>query len=309
MPFPSFLLRVSALALLGWTHSALHAGPYPPAPPDEGTTAIASNDNRFVAWATRIENYTPGIEVGPNFQNTDQALGPAVPLDEADPFAIVSLGRGGQITLAFAAAIVDGPGADFAVFENSVIDGFLELAFVEVSSDGETFVRFPTDSVTPSPVGAFANTMLASEINGFAGNYPIAYGTPFDLADLPATPGLDTSMIRYVRLVDVVGDGSQLDSDGDPVYDPFPTIGSAGFDLDAVGVVHQAPSSLDLRIQVEDGDSLQLTWTAQAGTRYRIEASDDLVAWNTLATVENQDGPYTWSTPHLDAMFYRVVIE
>jgi len=38
-----------------------------------------------------------------------------------------------------------------------------------------------------------------------------------------------------------VGDGSNLDSLGEVIYDPYPTSGSAGFDLDAVGVSNGAP--------------------------------------------------------------------
>jgi len=43
-------------------------------------------------------------------------------------------------------------GFDFAVFENSFNDSFLELAFVEVSSDGINFVRFPATSNTQTDV-------------------------------------------------------------------------------------------------------------------------------------------------------------
>ncbi len=46
--------------------------------------------------------------------------------------------------------------------------------------------------------------------------------------------------MTHVRLIDIVGDGSQTDTSGDLIYDPFPTIGSAGLDIDAVGVIHQA---------------------------------------------------------------------
>ena len=43
-----------------------------------------------------------------------------------------------------------------------------------------------------------------------------------------------------MRIVDIVGNGTALDSAGRPIYDPYPTTGSAGFDLDAVGVIHYA---------------------------------------------------------------------
>jgi hypothetical protein len=48
--------------------------------------------------------------------------------------------------------------------------------------------------------------------------------------------------IQYVRLIDVVGDGSRLDGLGQPIYDPYATaFGSGGFDVDAVGVLNTAP--------------------------------------------------------------------
>jgi len=51
---------------------------------------------------------------------------------------IVSLGDSGVADVTFAGAIYNGPGADFAVFENGFLNAtndslaFLELAFVEV---------------------------------------------------------------------------------------------------------------------------------------------------------------------------------
>ena len=63
-------------------------------------------------------------------------------------------------TVTFASPIYNGEGPDFAVFENGFdIDDeydptgvlhFLELAFVEVSSDGENFFRFPAVTNVPS---------------------------------------------------------------------------------------------------------------------------------------------------------------
>jgi len=56
---------------------------------------------------------------------------------------VVSLGRGGSIVLSFGPTeIIDGPGADFVVFENAFFAGgdpeqpFAELAEVSVSQDG-----------------------------------------------------------------------------------------------------------------------------------------------------------------------------
>ncbi|MEZ4549679.1 MAG: hypothetical protein R2874_04140 [Desulfobacterales bacterium] len=60
--------------------------------------------------------------------------GPAV----GSSFDVV-LGRGGSIILTFDPPVENGEGWDFAVFENSFNDFNLELAFVEVSSNGTDF--------------------------------------------------------------------------------------------------------------------------------------------------------------------------
>ncbi|EMI21560.1 cell surface protein [Rhodopirellula maiorica SM1] len=213
------------------------AGPYAPAAGETGSTAIAMDDPAIVAWATDWQNYDAGSDVSETFQTPAKALGPAA----GTSFDIVSLGRGGKITLQFDIPIRDGLGADFAVFENSVTDTFLELAFVEVSSNGSDFFRFDTDSLTDSSVGGFGS-IDPTNIDGFAGKYRQGFGTPFDLNDLAGvSANLDISAITHVRIVDIVGDGTQTDSSGDTVYDPYPTVGSAGFDLDAIGVINQAP--------------------------------------------------------------------
>jgi len=51
-----------------------------------------------------------------------------------------------------------------------------------------------------------------------------------------------------VRLVDIIGDDAHgnLDSNGHIIYDLTPTTGSGGFDLEAVGVLHQAPEPATL---------------------------------------------------------------
>ena len=67
----------------------------------------------------------------------------------------------------------------------------------------------------------------------------------FDLAELANKPEvldetLDLTAVTHIKIVDVIGDGTQLDSIGDPIYDPYPTgTISAGFDLDAIAVINQ----------------------------------------------------------------------
>jgi hypothetical protein len=156
---------------------------------------------------------------------------------------VVVLGNGGYLTLTFEPAISDGEGPDFAVFENSFSDTFLELAFVEVSSDGETFVRFDSAYTGQTPLDAFG-TQEPTGFYGLAGRYRGGFGTPFDLQTLRMRPEardgrLDVQNIRWVRIVDVVGDGSARDSFGHPIYDPTPTVRTGGFDLEGVGVLNR----------------------------------------------------------------------
>jgi hypothetical protein len=163
---------------------------------------------------------------------------------------VVSLGDGGIATLTFSSPITDGAGADFCVFENGFDDIFLELAFVEVSSDGRRYVRFPSVSGTQdtTPIGGFGS-VDARAINNLAGKYRANYGTPFDLAELRDSAGLDVQHITHVRVIDVVGyldsTFARRDSRGHKVNDPWPTpYPSGGFDLDAVGVIHQLPTAV-----------------------------------------------------------------
>jgi len=224
------------------------AGPYPPAAGIAGSTAIAANDPSIAGWASSYLNYSVGIEVDAEWQKPELALGLAGNSNGNNlghNFDIVSLGRGGQITLQFDNPIGNGNGYDFAVFENSFNDTFLELAWVEVSSNGIDFARFQTASLTPVSVGPFDDIMEASDIDGLAGKYRGGYGTPFDLSDLPATANVDINNINYIRIIDVIGDGSADDDLPNaqspvPIYDPYPTFGSAGFDLEAVAVLNYA---------------------------------------------------------------------
>jgi hypothetical protein len=165
-------------------------------------------------------------------------------IGKAGDAMVVSLGDGGTATLGFIAPFSAQEGPEFAVFENSFDGKFLELAFVEVSSNGTDFVRFPSISNTPTDfqTGPFEFTSRDSVYN-LAGQDPANYGTTFELNDIPDTSILDKQNIRFVRIVDVVGSidpqYAQRDSRGMIVNDPFPTpFASSGFDLDAVALLH-----------------------------------------------------------------------
>ncbi len=212
---------------------------FPPASGQDGSTAVSKDDTSILGWATGVESVTYGENVTEGWQTPDKALGAA----EGTSFDIVSLGRGGEITLSFDPPIANRSGYDFTVFENSFSDTFLEVAYVEISSDNETFLRFDSAYLGESEVSGFGNTDTVL-FDGLAGKYRQGYGNPFDLEVFVNRPevrdgSVDLDAIRYVRFVDIVGDGSAMDSFGHVIYDPYPTTDSAGFDLDAVGVLNQ----------------------------------------------------------------------
>ena len=226
---------VSAGLLVMGINVPAHAGHFSPAAGQPGSTAINKDDVSITSWATGYENYNVGANVDLIWQTPEKALGVA----QGVSGDIVSLGEGGTITLTFSDFIVNGVGDDFAVFENSINDTFLELAQVEVSSDGTNFFAFSMFSETPSPVNAFG-AVDSSNIDGLAGKYRQGWGTGFDLDLLTGIAGLDVFNVSYVRLLDIAGDGSVLDVNGNPIYDPTLTTGSGGFDLDAIGVLNSA---------------------------------------------------------------------
>jgi hypothetical protein len=147
---------------------------------------------------------------------------------------VLSLGMGGSIVLGFARyAISDGPGPDLVVFENPFWPGndptkvYAEPGEVSVSEDGETWATFPCDAAGDG----------AGHYAGCAGVTPtleydpettvpldpaVTGGDVFDLADV----GLASA--NFVRIRDVSNRGAAP---------------SAGFDLDAVGIVNTEPSA------------------------------------------------------------------
>ncbi|MCA1926412.1 MAG: PEP-CTERM sorting domain-containing protein [Thiobacillus sp.] len=233
---PKHLTPIAAAGLALLSLPVL-AGPFAPAAGVAGSTAVHKDSADFVRWATGYENYLPGANVDALWKTPEKALGQAV----GDSFDIVALGDQGTITLTFGGYLTNGSGWDFAIFENSFNNTFLELAFVEVSSNGADFFRFPSVSLTPSPVGAFGS-VDPTNIDGLAGKYRQGYGTPFDLDVMSGIAGLDINQVSHIRLVDIKGDGSEFSSpppgfgSPKPIYDPYMTTGSGGFDLDAVGL-------------------------------------------------------------------------
>lgn len=135
---------------------------------------------------------------------------------------VVALGEGGFVEVGFGkASIIDGPGADFLVFENpfyvsgDVENPYAELGVVSVSEDGKKWLEFPCEAAA-YPYGSCAGWHpVVSNVDTGAGDPfdPEQGGDPFDLADV----GLERA--RFVRVTDRAGD-------------------DVVFDLDAVALIH-----------------------------------------------------------------------
>lgn len=184
-----------------------------------------------------------------------------------------SPGSNGSITLRMEPPVVDGGGADLLVCENpffvtGTLKSFVEAVFVEVSSDGAHFARFPSNYSGPDePLPAFTG-IQPSRYKGFAGAMPVlanppavdpldvtaAGGDTFDLHELIDHPLvqaelLDLDDVRYVRLVDVEA-GTALDSAGHVVWDAG-IGGLASSDIDAVVGLNTTENQFGGRPHVE----------------------------------------------------------
>lgn len=190
--------------------------------------------------ADTVVSFTPGVGSGIGREPQyfpwnvlglpDSSARESVP--SINPVQILSLGVGGEITLRFDRhTVVDGPGPDFAVFENAfhyILSGtqrtYAEPATVSVSRDGVTFVSFPFDSLTLAGCAGVTPTNGEQDPRDPA----VSGGDLFDLS----TIGVDS--IRYVRIHDVTP--IVRDNRKHPFWDP--TLN--GFDLDAVVAINVA---------------------------------------------------------------------
>lgn len=235
---PSLILTLFSLISLGTPPA--QAGPFGEA---------GHSPESMAAWATEVSEVLRGPM---DFSNPGQGLASAGVeanvLGSASGVSTqtLSLGDGGSITVYFAGGIHNGPNADFVVFENAFFDVFelfAELAFIDVGSNGTDYARFEVDALNPFPVLPFG-TLDPTDYSGLAGRHASPLGTGFDLADLAFDPlvqsgTVDLTNVRYVRVTDVIGDGSTVDAIGNPIFDPYATaFANGGFDLDAVGVIH-----------------------------------------------------------------------
>jgi len=250
----------------------------------------------FRGWATEVVSYQPAPGLAAQWSDPNMALGPVtgsnvdiVSLGDLSQQQISQGALPGHITLLFSEPIRQGKGYDFVVFENGFVSSanwgngivagqmFAELGYVEVSSNGEDFVRFPAVSLTAEPVDFSFGTIEVGSIYNLAGKHPNAYGictgTPFDLREIADDPDVvsglvDINDIKYVRIVDIPGSGDFYDeavkhidpntwpvwdyyANNHPIYDPWdtssvPLYPSGGFDLEAIGVLEEQKYSADI---------------------------------------------------------------
>jgi len=283
------------------------AGPFPPAAGAPGSDAVAAGDLRFVIWASEAAATRGPVDIAypdealTTYGSESDATGPAN-ASSASPYPVVSLGDGGSATLTFAIPFGDVPGPDFAVFENGFSSNFLELAHVEVSSDGIHFYRFPSTSLTPVSLNPEEGSSVdPTNVRNLAGKYVAGFGSPFDLAELRSIyPALDTQRITRVRVIDVIGTNdpslASHDAAGRIIADPYPTpYPSGGFDLDAVGVFHATTTTY-------------AAWTASQGSTDAAPAADpdhngvqNLIEY----LVGNGQVEITGTTVHFSRLSYR----
>lgn len=212
-------------------------------------------------FAGSVYEVVPGA--GAQYGAPGDALGePQAEGDLAGSFDVYTLGVNGSLAVEMSVPMFDGPGADLIVYENAFFlpgtqKSFSEAMHVEVSSDGETWARFPsTYHGDPGPFSPFAACPV-EWYEGLAGVMPCSGGSvlgvdplnvvqgggdAFDFEWLADDPGVvsgevDLQVVRYVRLLDV-GPGG-VDSAGTRIYD---------HGLDA-----QASADVDALIGVNDG--------------------------------------------------------
>lgn len=282
----------------------MELGIYAPPAGQVGTTAIAQDSSMFLEWATGatvtrglVDISNPSSGSYATVGTSDSALGIA-------DGSVVSLGDGGHAVLTFDTPIQDGSGFDFAVFENGFSDTFLELAFVEVSSDGVNYFRFPSHSQTQTDtqVGGFGS-VDATYINNLAGKYRSGFGTPFDISDIDDSALLDKNNITHVKIIDAIGSidpaYATYDSYGNMVNDPFSTpFASSGFDLNAVGVINRNTLSIDsftkeIKVTLYPNPTASQFYVSEAGlvsiysSEGRLVFSKNIESTNTPINIEN----------------------
>ena len=233
--------------------AGIYSGPSETAHPID--PAIPAASPIFKVWANNID--ASRTQFAPRGSTTISNTG-VNSLGDLDATEIANNVQPGYLTVTFPKTIRNGTGPDFAVFENGFAFGtpnglFAEFAYVEVSTDGTNFARFPSIFTNTAPVtgsGAFAGFDVSNVYN-LAGKHASGFGTPFNLDDLSTDPLVvgslvDLNHIQFVKLVDIPGNGAFKDSQNNPILDNWLTTGSGGFDFrlpvgQGIGAINVVP--------------------------------------------------------------------
>jgi hypothetical protein len=324
------IVALTVCLIIGLSGAIVKGGPYREAgicsyigPDHKATTPWADHNSInpiFRGWATGVVSYDPAPDVGYSWNSPEMALGQSYrKTDQSHHLLdIVSLGDltqadiyagtlPGRITLSFTETIRDQNGYDFVVFENGmgpICDVFYwaELAYVEVSTNGADFARFPSVSLAPYNSGSECDYPIPSyriiditDVYNLAGKHPNEgdkfTGTPFDLSEIRNEPNVvaglvDLNNISYVRIVDIPGSGDFYDNAhklidpctwpnwgyydaNHPIYDAWVTYDSGGFDLESIGVLkpqeYSGDINLDGVVDFEDLDIFAQCWLSHFG--------------------------------------------
>ena len=240
----TFLRPLVPLVVLPFAVACSDASPATTTPPsDAGADRSTLVDGSFTVadggairadrFVTDVVDFSPGDCAGFGVaQMPGIVQGPPVGFGKMQGSTnVVSLGKGGSITLGFGQnAIVDAPGPDFVVFENTFVYGndllWAEPGEVSVSEDGKTWTTFPC-TATAAPYGACAgwHPVLSSPDDGISPiDFPACGGDGFDLADV------GVARARFVKIRDMGG--------GDCAASPKDKTNNVGFDLDAIAILH-----------------------------------------------------------------------
>ncbi|MEI6085718.1 MAG: hypothetical protein WCS70_15650 [Verrucomicrobiota bacterium] len=207
-------------------------------------------------------------------------------------------------------------------------------AFVDASSDALNWARFPvtylnTDVLFQATVADNSAHWLSQDatmLDGLAGKMALQYGTPFALAALTNHPNVvngsvNLDNIRYIRLTDVIGDGSTVDQYGNPIYSPYfdgtqlpalvatPDSSTDGFALRGVAILETPVPTIDAAWMVQPNFLINISGLV-SGQAYTLQTSTNLVAgiWSnelhfiagsTATTLTNDAG-------NLPRKFYRI---
>lgn len=178
----------------------------------EGICEIQYEPNPFI---DDVVSFVPGSGAGFGQEAyPDIVFGPPKGQgSNAGSLDVLSLGSYGEMVVVFDDWIIhDGDGADVIIFENP-FTGWVELAEISASMDGETWHTWPCD--TETWVGCAGITPVLSHPDNCidARDLQHAGGDVFDLADI----GLEQA--KYIRIRDL---GTQM----------------GGFDLDSIAIVN-----------------------------------------------------------------------